>query len=247
MGDPHFKTWANQWYDFHGECDLVLLDAPDFSFGRGLTVHIRTTARYAYSYIETAAIKIGEDVLQISSFGQYMLNGISNVDLPTRISDYPVTYTNPNKNLHLFVVELGQGKHFTVKVFKDMVMFNFDLPGSEEEFGSTVGMLGHWTNGARLARDGVTILEDPNEFGQEWQVMNDDPKLFWTDRAPQYPAKCVMPDSAERAQSRRLQQGSVSPEKAADACAHVAEELRDMCIFDILSTDDLSLAQSGAY
>ena len=156
----------------------MLLDIPNFGFGPGLTVHIRTTVRYAYSFIETAAIRIGNDILQVSSFGQYMLNGISNGDLSEKLSGYTVEHSIPHKNLHQFYIDLKDGRHFTVKVLKDTVSFSFHLPGTDEEFGGTVGLLGHYHNGARLARDGVTIVEDPNDFGQEWQVRDTDPELL---------------------------------------------------------------------
>jgi hypothetical protein len=41
-GDTHFKTWLRSSFDFHGECDLILLDAPSFEGGRGLKIHVRT-------------------------------------------------------------------------------------------------------------------------------------------------------------------------------------------------------------
>jgi hypothetical protein len=44
-GDPHFKTWQGQHYDYHGECDLVLLHSSEFGSGLGLDVHIRTKLR----------------------------------------------------------------------------------------------------------------------------------------------------------------------------------------------------------
>jgi hypothetical protein len=33
QGDPHFKTWQGQHFDFHGECDLVLLQSKEFESG----------------------------------------------------------------------------------------------------------------------------------------------------------------------------------------------------------------------
>ena len=150
-----------------------------------------------------------------------------------------------NDHQQQFYIELGKERHFTIKVYKDMVSFSFHLPGSDDEFGQTVGLLGHYRTGARLARDGVTVVEDPNEFGQEWQVRDTDPALFRTIREPQYPRKCIMPDPVERT-SRRLG-GGMSLEEAAIACDHVTEEHHDMCVFDVLSTNDLSIAQSGVY
>lgn len=54
------QTWSGEWYDFHGECDLVFLSTPEFENGTGLDIHLRTKARYEYSYIEAVAIRIGE-------------------------------------------------------------------------------------------------------------------------------------------------------------------------------------------
>ena len=48
--------------------------------GNNLDLHIRTTIRYDYSYIESAAIQIGNDVLEVSSFGSYALNGVKGLD-----------------------------------------------------------------------------------------------------------------------------------------------------------------------
>lgn len=45
FGDPHFETWTGEKFDFHGACDLKLLE----SRSHNLTIHIRTTQRYHYS------------------------------------------------------------------------------------------------------------------------------------------------------------------------------------------------------
>jgi hypothetical protein len=42
QGDPHFKTFGGEMYDFHGECDLVLLHNPEFNNNLGMDIHIRT-------------------------------------------------------------------------------------------------------------------------------------------------------------------------------------------------------------
>ncbi|CAB9512707.1 Glycoside hydrolase Family 5 [Seminavis robusta] len=65
QGDPHFLTWNGKMYDYMGACDLVLLHAPNFKDNNtALDIHIRTKTRYDYSYIETAAVQIGEDILE---------------------------------------------------------------------------------------------------------------------------------------------------------------------------------------
>ena len=40
-GDPHFLDWHGDWWDYHGKCDMVLVDAPSFAGGLGLTAQIR--------------------------------------------------------------------------------------------------------------------------------------------------------------------------------------------------------------
>jgi hypothetical protein len=86
QGDPHFKTWRGQKYDFHGECDLILLQNKDFETGLDLDVHIRTQMLRDMSYISSAVLRIGSDVLEVESQGVYYLNGVANAELPSEFS-----------------------------------------------------------------------------------------------------------------------------------------------------------------
>ena len=58
-----------------------MLHAPNFALGLGLDIHIRTKIRYGYSYIELAALKIGNDILEVSSWGEYSVNGVGKADM----------------------------------------------------------------------------------------------------------------------------------------------------------------------
>ena len=49
--------------DFMGACDLHLLQAPQLD----LTIDIRTKIRYDYSFIESAVIRLGNDILESAS------------------------------------------------------------------------------------------------------------------------------------------------------------------------------------
>ena len=236
--------------DFHGGCDLLLAEFPEFGSGLGLTVDARTTTRYDYSYIESAGVKIGEDVLEVSSYGQFVINGIANVEsMPLMLGDYPVSHTQPRKHTHIFSIDVGNEKSIVIKVYKDLVYVNINVHtgGHTAEFHDGYGMLGSWFNGTRYARDGVTILMDDNEYGQEWQVRDTDTQVFSVPRAPQWPEKCEMPNVVERA-SRRLAESTVSAEEAATACAGISHsQQRDMCIYDVIATQDLSVAEAGVY
>jgi len=56
-----------------GACDMVLVESPDFEDGLGLKIHIRTKIKSWFSYIESAAIQIGSDILE----GAFTLSGQS--------------------------------------------------------------------------------------------------------------------------------------------------------------------------
>lgn len=228
---------------------MVLAHFPSFANDLGLTVHLRTTTRYDYSYIEGAAIKIGNDVLEIFSYGQYLINSVSNAEMPAVVGGYNVSHTQPRDKQHLFVIDLGKKRTINIKVYKDMLYVDLNVNhGNGMEFEDVSGMIGSWTNGTRFARDGVTILDDDNEFGQEWQVHQDiDGSLFTANREPQWPAKCVMPNAAQRT-SRRLGENPVTAAEAADSCAHIKDaHSYDMCVFDVIATGDLAVATGGAY
>jgi cysteine-rich repeat protein len=246
QGDPHFKTWAGKRYDFHGECDLILFQSSIFNSGMGVDLHVRTTMRREMSYISSAALRIGTDILEVASNGVFYKNGVMGAAMPNDISGFPVTHSQPNENQHIFAVDLGDGESIKIKTYKDFVSVMVDGAQSKD-FGDSVGMMGALERGVMLARDGNTVITDHNTFGQEWQVLDTEPKLFDTSRLPQYPQACTMPPPAQTSLLRRRLSESKSAELAAEkACAHWGEG-KDDCVFDVLTTGDLEMAVVGAY
>jgi hypothetical protein len=245
MGDPHLLTWGNVWFDYMGECDLVFVDAPSFGDGLGLTAQIRTKARYSYSYIESAAIKIGDDVLQVAAYGQYFVDGVSNAEMPMTLSGYPVKHTKTSDLEHLFEIELGEDMFVYLKAFKDLVSIKFHNIQAKD-FIDSKGILGDFETGSRVARDGTTIMKDDNEYGQEWQVRETDPVLFITASGPQYPQRCVVPTPDESKEKRRRLGETISLEAAMAACFHWTMG-REQCVYDIMATGDVTVAEAGAF
>lgn len=45
IADPHMKSWSGEWFDYMGECDLVLMQAPEFDGKQNMDIHVRTTIR----------------------------------------------------------------------------------------------------------------------------------------------------------------------------------------------------------
>jgi len=248
MDDPHFLTWNSTYYDFMGECDLKLISAPHFvpDLALALDINIRTSIRYSYSFVESAVVHIGEDTLEVSSYGEYAVNGVESAPMPTVLAGaFPVTHTG-NKKIHLFEIELEAGEKIVLKVYKDMVSIKF-MGTEADRFVGSFGLLGNFDkHGMMLGRDGITSFDDPNAFGDEWQIKDNEDMLFVADREPQHPQKCVMPAPIKEETSRRLG-GPVVIEAAEAACAHWPKPLMSACVHDVLATNDLELAQAGAF
>jgi hypothetical protein len=248
QGDPHFKAWRGQHYDYHGECDLIFLQTKEFELGMGLDVHIRTKIRGDMSYISSAVLRIGADVLEVQSQGVYYLNGAANAELPSKFSGFEFLHTQPTDKQHVFEVHLGGRERIKLKTYKDFVSVVIEQ-GLSKHFGKSVGLMGDFGMGHMIARDGKTVVDDANAFGQEWQVLDTEPTLFQTVRFPQHPQKCTMPTpkTTDMLRRRLLGASSVDELAAEKACEHWGEQGKDDCVFDVLTTGDLEMAMVGAF
>ncbi|CAB9501558.1 expressed unknown protein [Seminavis robusta] len=258
-GDPHVMSWSGEWFDYHGQCDLKLMHVPNFQGKDDLDVHVRTTGRYLYSYIETVAVRIGSETMEVSSWGEYSINGVENAMIKSQgstalrksiaisqIGGYPIFHMQTNPKTHRFDIMITGSSNITMSILKDIVSVRVHNP-TKADFGNVVGLSGDFT-GRLLARDGVTDLSgDINALGQEWQVRDDEPMLFQAVRAPQYPAKCILPGMTKK-EARRLGEG-IAEEDAKVACDHLRDDAHAFanCIYDVTATNDLDQAMSGAF
>ena len=246
-GDPHFQRWGREHSSFHGECDLVLISSDDFHSGAGLDLHVRTTIQDYFSYIETAALRVGESVLEFHK-DHFYLDGTKHAvsDLPLTFGGkYSYTVTSPpieeGKNprfYQYFQVDLHKDSTILFKFYKKYLTISVD--GHAKDFVNSVGLLGDYRTGNMLSRDGA-VMTDFDQYGFEWQVNPNDAKLFLDARAPQLPyEECRMPTAARPAR-RRLRTSALFDEAKA-ACAHVTGSDGDLCIEDVLATGDVGLA-----
>jgi hypothetical protein len=222
---------------------------PTFADGKGLDIHVRTEIVRDWSYIQNVAIRIGDDILEIEGSleaKQYWFNKVYQGMLST-LGGFPIKYKKANSMQPFFRIDLGDGDEIDIRTYKQFVRIDFKHPKTSL-YGNTVGLLGEFNSGKKLARDGVNVIEDYNEFGQEWQVMPDGPKLFHEVSGPQLPEqKCILPSELPTAekQRRRLGEATVTEIEALLACGKVPVDERDVCVFDVLATDNLDTA--GAY
>jgi len=256
FGDPHFKTWAGKYYDFHGVCDLMLLKNPEFENGLGMNIHVRTTRMGIWSYISSAAIRIGDDVLEIvggRGDTKFWINGvpgenseISNAsdgtELTSTLSGYPLIFKKLSRKKREFVVKLGKGDKIVFTTWNAFVGVHI-RNANADHFQKSVGLMGSFPEGLKLARDNTSVVDDSNIFGQEWQVLASEPKLFRNIEGPQHPIGCEIPAHSEM--RRRLEESTVTIHEAKKACANVNADVMDLCVFDIMATGDKSTF--GAY
>lgn len=242
-GDPHFKTWSNKKFDYHGECDLVLVNNPSFADGLGLRVHIRTTRVSYFSYIDTIAVQIGEDKLEFNNdVENFLLNGVVGAPAEGKRKMFladKFEVVRFKKAITIKLDRLNGAKidlHSRPKVGFPAIKMK---AGNSTVFEGSLGLLGEYETGKQLARDGKTELadEDATAYALEWQVRDDEPMLFSDARFPQFPTTCTPP---KKMLTNRLGMSHMK-EQAEKVCASWTED-KDDCIFDVIATRSIASA-----
>ena len=236
---------------------MVLLDNPDYEEGLGMKIYVRTTIDRWFSFVESTAIQIGEDTLEIQAGFEerkYWYNGQEGSTMGKQGGDMPFSLGGHRVIYHLmsnyksfqFKIRLDNSEsHIIVRSVKGYLRVDIEHP-TVESFDLSRGLMGSFRNSGisgMLARDGATVIEDANEFGQEWQVQMDEPRLFHNAQGPQHPKQCTMPGATT--DKRHLGEGSITHEEAAKACDHITPSERNDCISDVISLQDIEIA--GAY
>jgi hypothetical protein len=249
------KTWAGEHFEYHGQCDMILAKDSNFADGLGLEVQIRTKLVRFWSYIKSAAIRIGDDILEIEGTGDledkdtqnFWFNFEYQGEVKT-LGGFPVTLDSrkTDSKKRFWVIDLSSkypGVKISVTTYREFVRVDFDHDGA---FGNTVGLLGDFHTGKTLARDGTKVLNDFSELGHEWQVLPSEIMLFHAVEDPQFPKKCIDPEDPRGERRRRLGELTVTEEQADAACASIKDPLdRKDCVYDIIATQDLDMV--GAY
>lgn len=242
FGDPHVKRWDQKRFDFHGECDLVLLHSDHVNGGVPLDLHVRTTIRGHFSYIESAAMRVGNTIFQLDT-DKFFVNGEEYNDsslLSLAFDEFTVKPVKMEGAAKIYTVILTDWSTIKFKVIKNFI--SVAVSGHEDDFAQSWGLLGDYYTGDALGRDG-RLMDDLLEYGMEWQVTADEPKLFQENRAPQLPeARCIMPTETSTTRRRRLR--TVQDMELAASAERVCNTKEDFesCMEDVLATGDIDLA-----
>jgi hypothetical protein len=229
------------------------MNSNEFASELGITVHVRTTRvdnpNIAYSYISSAAVKIGNVVLKVSEDGELFVRGnkVSAGEVSS-LAGYPLTksFKGINKRVVVYSLDLRDGNSIEIRANTKIGMVYVDIDG---HFDDSEGLVGSPQQDGLFSRDGTMDLSGYwNTYGEEWQVKNIEPKLFRVNRAPQHPEGCVY-ESEEI--TIRLLRGltveAISIEDATEACAKSHGQLKEFCVNDVMASGDLDLAEDCFY
>ena len=223
-----------------------------FGEGIGMDIHIRTKRMRMWSFVSSVAVRIGQEIFEVTGGGKpkNFTNGVEGklkskeggISLVSTISGFPIHWIYESGKGEKFAINLGNNEKIAIGTWHSFVSVSFENARSET-FKGSVGLLGSFSDGSKLARDGTTIISGLNEYGQEWQVRDSEPKLFHTKEGPQYPSKCNIPSSLEM--RRRLGKSELTTNDAKNSCINVNKTEMELCIFDVLATNNKFTA--GAY
>ncbi|CAJ1941093.1 unnamed protein product [Cylindrotheca closterium] len=248
QGDLHYKTWKGDRYQHHGQCDMLFIKDDNFANGRGLQVQTRTKNVRFWSFNRAAAIQIGNDTLEIEGTiepnqggegNRYWINGVYQGPLKT-LGGFPVKNQIRYRTRRNFIVDLDSvypSQKIVLSTWKGFVRVDIQN-GTYESFGKSVGMLGDFTTGKTLARDGSTEMHAFFEFGSEWQVLPTEGMLFHNLAEPQFPKTCILLDNPRGNFHRRL----LEEVEAEDACSEILDEDDFIdCIYETVPTQELDI------
>eukprot|EP00557_Chaetoceros_sp_GSL56_P011948 CAMPEP_0176485058 /NCGR_PEP_ID=MMETSP0200_2-20121128/4841_1 /TAXON_ID=947934 /ORGANISM="Chaetoceros sp., Strain GSL56" /LENGTH=401 /DNA_ID=CAMNT_0017881685 /DNA_START=145 /DNA_END=1350 /DNA_ORIENTATION=+ len=259
-GDPHFIGFNDRLVTYQGECTLILLDSPAATAtGEDVMIHVRTTRKLDFSYISGVAMKIGDDVLEVTPNADIIFNGSSmnSGDDNQTMSGLPFVITKEEKGTKKMIVsysfDLGNGRVINVQANKKRSMMFVRTTGIFP--ADTTGMLGSpKIDSDMVSRDGRKLSEiDVNSYGESWQVKDTDVQLFKERLGPQYPQKCMYDDAPGataqlRGRRKLLAKKTVSVEDARAACASITSATkRELCVEDAIAMGDLEIKDDPFY
>ena len=296
--DPHFYMFHSNLITFQGACDVVLSKSSSGADGFPFNLHARLTSPTTsnspnatsenYTYISHVSLMIeGEGAnkylfqfgTEIETGAPVKLNGehFASVDdddksIVEASSGLPFSVTRAiigeRGNIVVYTFTFNNGSEVKIRVNLHFKMLFIEVKG---HFGGApvVGILGNIFKKGLFNREGELMSDtDINSYGSEWQVRDDEVKLFVDkNRYPQYPDRCVIVDVVESKEDkntnlrggknasttsrRRLFDVNGGTSKfendANQACAHLKGRGVQLCIDDVLTVKNIEVASDPFY
>lgn len=178
-GDPHVSTWSGERYEIQskGSREWLFVENPNLS----LDIHIRTKANDWWSFIEAAVISFGDETIEVKGGKQhsrYWINGeegLSALEPREEMKVWlkqgqEVTIRQVNAKQFQIRVDLGNDEGVVIETFQEFLRVDVQANDNGGSFSNSYGLLGSFSEGAKVGRDKTTIFEDEYAFVKEWQV-----------------------------------------------------------------------------
>jgi hypothetical protein len=266
-GDPHFKTFSHDLFSYHGECDIVLMKSADFLRGMGIAIHVRTTrvdrSIVGYSFISGAAVRIGLETFEVRSDGDLFSNGEyvsfhegAAYSLPSVFSISQKFIGRRKQLVQYEFIFNGMDNIIRIRSNLNNGMVFVDVGGIYPNNVGLLGSSGEDADKVLLGRDGVTdFTGEWNSFGEQWQVRDTEPKLFMSEREPQFPKGCLYDSKnsflRQGRKHRRLMEvprSEITVAEATAACSDAPEGYKKhFCVDDVMATGDIDLVDDPFY
>ena len=227
-----------------------MVHANDFQGGKGLDIHVRSVIENFYSLLTAVAIKVGASVFEfnheIVGKPKLFVDGLEISELPHRDENFEIsTHQMPHEGRTVNIYTINLGQHTVVKLdVLDKWVFAY-VKAAAVDVANSIGLSGSFPDGRMLGRNGTDLGADRNAYGSQWQVQDNEPKLFHStpDGHPMAPhAICKLP-SLDGHQYLRTQDAQLY-RAAVEACQRqglMPQDLSD-CIFDVSATKMTELA-----
>jgi hypothetical protein len=198
-----------------------------------------------YSYIESAAAKIGHNNVLEFEKDKVILGR-----KPLEHSEFPVSFGDKHEYMIEIIVltglrttyslKLDHGVEILFKFYKNYL--NVEVVGHDDLVDSK-GLLGSYPTGDMVGRDG-SLFNNYNDFAFEYQVGPEDPKIFSLAREPQLPyERCRLPSIGRPSRRNLRAQESKLLTEAQEACAGQTGSNFDLCVDDVMMTGDIGIAE----
>ena len=182
-GDPHVTTFHGERYEFHRPGSFVLLSNPDYADGLGLEIHVKSKVNNWWSFIESAALRIGDETLQVCGgveHARYWINGEEGFSELEPGEGMRIWLKQERVEVHIrqvnskqlqVRVDLGNDEGIVLETFREFVRVDVQANDSAAQGGlaNSEGLMGSYPSGS----DKTPVITNPGYVAQLWQLQEE--------------------------------------------------------------------------